>query len=58
MIYLILFFTPHQQSLSYVGTGLPGLNKYYARINVSCSSTQRSDAGEARTRGLETSRYH
>ena len=32
----------------YVGTGLPGLNQYYARINVSCSMTRRSDAGEAR----------
>ena len=41
----------HQQSISYVGTGLPGLNQYYARINVSCSRTQRSDPGEARTWG-------
>ena len=40
---------------SYVGTGLPGLNQYLARINVSCSRTQCSDAGEARTRGLESS---
>ena len=24
---------------SYVGTGLPGLNQYLARINVSCSRT-------------------
>ena len=30
--------------------GLPGLNQYYARINLSCSWTQRSDAGEAQTR--------
>ena len=29
--------------------GLPGLNQYQARINVSCSRTQRSDAGEALT---------
>ena len=42
---------PSQQSFSYVGTGLPGLNQYYARINVSCSMTRRSDAGEARNRG-------
>ena len=44
-----LFFTSHQQSFSYVGTGLPGLNQYKARINVSCSRTQHSDAGKART---------
>ena len=25
---LILFFTSHQQSFSYKGTGLPGLNQY------------------------------
>ena len=24
----------HQQSFSYIGTGLPGLNQYLARINV------------------------
>ena len=42
---------PSQQSFSYVGTGLPGLNQYYARINVTCSMTRRSDAGEARNRG-------
>ena len=47
---LILFFTSHQQSCSYVGTGLPVLNQYLVRINVSCSRTQRSDAGEARIR--------
>ena len=41
----------HQQSFSFVGTGLPGLNQYYARINVSCSRTQHSNAGEARTYG-------
>ena len=40
---------PSQQSFSYVGTG--GLNQYYAKINVSCSMTRRSDAGEARNRG-------
>ena len=39
-----------QQFFSYVGTGLPGLNQYKARINVSCSRTQCSDAGEARVR--------
>ena len=42
---------PCQQSFSYVGTGLPGLNQYYARINVSYSMTRRSDAGEARNCG-------
>ena len=36
----------HQQSFSYVGRGLPGLNQYKARNNVSCSRTQRSDPGE------------
>ena len=30
----IWFFTYHQQSFSYKGMGLPGLNKYQARINV------------------------
>ena len=33
-----------------MGTGLPGLNQYKARINVSFSRTQHSDAGEAQTR--------
>ena len=42
---------PCQQSFSYVGTGLPGLNQYYARINASYSMTRRSDAGEARNCG-------
>ena len=31
---LIWVFTSHQQSFSYKGTGLPGLNKYEGRINV------------------------
>ena len=31
---LIWFFTSHQQSFSYKGTGLPGLNLYLAKINV------------------------
>ena len=44
---LFWFFTSHQQSFSYVGTDLPGLNQYWARINVSCSRTQRSDAGDS-----------
>ena len=39
-----------QQSFIYVGTGLPGLNQYWVRINDSCSRTQRSNAGEARIR--------
>ena len=38
---------PSPQFFSYVGTGLTGLNQFKARINVSCSWTQRSDAGEA-----------
>ena len=39
-----------QQLFSYVGMGLPGLNQYSARINVSCSRTQHNDAVEAGTR--------
>ena len=39
---------PSQQFFSYVRTGLPGLNQYYARVHASCSRTQHSDAGEAR----------
>ena len=34
---------------SYVGTGLVGLNQYQARIHVSCSKTQHSEASEAQT---------
>ena len=45
----------HQQSFNYIGTVLPGLNQYQARINVSCSRTQCSDAGEARTRSPSVS---
>ena len=37
---LIWFFTSHQQSVSYIGTDLPGLNQYLARINVTCSRTR------------------
>ena len=46
---------PSQQFFSYVGTGLPGLNQYQARINVSCSRTQHRDASEARTWGPSVS---
>ena len=35
---------PNQQSLSNKVTGLPVLNQYLARINVSCSRSQSSDA--------------
>ena len=49
---LILY---NQQSFSYVGTGLPGLNQCWARINVSCSRTQPIDACEARTSGISVS---
>ena len=31
---LIWFFTSHQQSFSYKEMGLPGLNQYWARINI------------------------
>ena len=34
-----LILTSPQQSFIYIGTGLPGLNQYLARINVSCSRT-------------------
>ena len=36
---------------SEIRTGIPGLNQYQARINVSCSRTQHNEAGEAQTRG-------
>ena len=44
-----------QQFFSYVGMGLPGLNKYQAGINISCSWTQRSAMGEAGTRNRSIS---
>ena len=44
-----------QQFFSYIRMGLPGLNQYLARINVSCSGTQHSDADEAGTRSLSVS---
>ena len=50
---LILYV--HSTIFQLCGTGLPGLSQYLARINVSCSRTQRSDAGEARTRGPSVS---
>ena len=34
VVCLFLFFTPHQQTFSYKGTGLPGLNQSWARINA------------------------
>ena len=40
---------PSQQFFSHVGTGLPGLNHYKAEDKVSCSRTQCSASGEART---------
>ena len=46
---------PSQQSFSYIGMSLPGLNQYQARINMSCSRTQHSDAGEAQPRGPSVS---
>ena len=47
----LILYVP-SRSFSYIGKGLPGLNQYKARTNVSCSRTQRGDAGEARTHGL------
>ena len=46
-----------QQFFSYVRTDLSLLNHYYARINVTCSRTQRSGADEAQTRNWSVSRY-
>ena len=46
---------PSQQVCSYIGTGLPGSNQYLARINVFCSRTQHSNAGEAQTCGPSVS---
>ena len=45
----------HQQYFIYVGMGLPEMIQYLARINVPCSRTQCSDAGEAQTCGLSVS---
>ena len=45
----------NQQSFSCIGTGLPRLNHYLARIIASCSRTQHSDVSKAGTRGLESS---
>ena len=33
-ICMIWFFTSHQQSLSYAGTGIPGLNQYYQSSHI------------------------
>ena len=38
---------PSRHFFSYVGLGLPGLNQYKARINVSSSKTQHIDARDA-----------
>ena len=51
----MLYVPVNKLSVTYVGAGLPALNQYLARINVSCSRTQHGDAGEARTFGLESS---
>ena len=49
------YLRPIQLFFSYVQTGLPGLNQYWALINVPCSGTQCSDAGEAWTRNPSVS---
>ena len=49
------FLRPSQQSFSYVGMGIPGLNQYSARINVSCPRTQHSGGGKAQTHGPSVS---
>ena len=51
-VWLILLFASHRHAFSYVGTCLTGLNPYEALINVSCSRSQCSGAGKARTCGL------
>ena len=43
---------PLNENTGYGGAGLPVLNQYSARINVSCSSAQGSDAGEVRIHNL------
>ena len=47
---LIWFFTSHQQALSFVGTGLPGLTSTKLGLMLD-TRTQHSDAGEAWTCG-------
>ena len=52
MLSLFLWFYslhPSQQFFSYVWKGLPVLNQYKARINVSCSRALCSDASKVRT---------
>ena len=44
----LILYIFNQQLFSCVGTGLHGLNQYWAIINVSCSRTQHSDVSEAR----------
>ena len=46
-----ILYVPVNNFFSYGGTGLPGLNQYSARINVSCSRTQHSEADEAQNCG-------
>ena len=48
-LFLLLFYSlrPSQQLFNKVATDLPGMNKYLARNNVSCSRTQHSDSSEA-----------
>ena len=45
----LITYVPVNNFFSYVGTGLPGLNQHLSGINVSCSRTQHSAAGEAQT---------
>ena len=51
---LIWFFTSHQQSFSFIGMGLPGLNQYKARINV-LAQGHNAVHGEVPTRGSSIS---
>ena len=41
------YFRPSQQFFGCVGTGLLVLNQYLSRSIVSCTRTQRNDAGES-----------
>ena len=44
--FVLFDLRPSQQFFGDVGMCLPGLNHYYARINVSCSRTKCSDSDE------------
>ena len=47
LLFDLILYVPVIKFSVHVGTGLPGLNQCYARINMSCTRTQHSDASEA-----------